>query len=154
MNESAHPAEKGGTKIDVNPEYAYGELIFEGGRPKHSFVVWKNARECMQADQGVSFAEKGGLPTKEGLAAQTGQAGAAVQQQIRELKEAVKALREAALLIIEWENRLLNDQMEKLIKRNLEEACKNWDWLVSEPLNLTPLRETIAATERFVEENP
>lgn len=36
--------------------------------------------------------------------------------------------------------------------RPAEEACENWDWLLSEPLNLTPLRETIAATERFVED--
>lgn len=115
------------------------------------------------------------------IAAQTGQAGAAKEidrrlvayiammaphqlereggrliieslHQIRDLKEAVKALREAALLIIAWEDRLLNDQMEKLIKRNVEEACKNWDWLVSEPLNLTPLRETIAATAHLVED--
>lgn len=130
-------------------------------------------------DESAHPAEKGGLPTKEGLAAQTEQAGVAEgmekryadlrkaagikeydtthfesvsiikeqrfrsstlvdaicrqveerNQQIRELKEAVKALREAALLIIEWEDRLRKDQEEKLKKCNFEEACDFTDGL-------------------------
>lgn len=62
-------------------------------------------------------------------------------------KERASKLVAESQKVIEWFERMREDHTQKLSK-SFEEAVKNWDELLQEPINLEPLMEALAEYQK------